>query len=73
MLKEFHATQRLTKGHLKLSVRSECLTAEDAEMRNAKKEKNPNKRKHNFQILHAAMATGAHNDGIIKAAGFEHM
>ena len=42
-------------------------------MRNAKKEKNPNKRKHNFQILHAAMATGAHNDGIIKAAGFEHM
>jgi len=41
MLKEFHATQRLTKGHLKLSIRSECLTAEDAEMRNAKKKKSP--------------------------------
>lgn len=78
MLKEFHATQRLTKGHLKLSIRSDhqirsSLTAEDAEMRKAKKGKNPNKRKHNFQILHAAMATGAHNDGIIEAAGFEHM
>ena len=41
MLKEFHATQRLTKGHLKLSIRSECLTAEDAEMRNVKKKKSP--------------------------------